>query len=187
MGRSVRKRGRSTMHAASCGISFADNVALQTHLVQRAGPIIGSRNVMEIRGRLMKRLTRKAIQPRATSLRAVESCLLRDELATSSPRMARPVVRRIWPLALLAAAWLTVNFVQAQEKIRRSERRSRRSQASAEADSKRDTAPINPSAVNPSESEVEQQKTDAAPSALSLRDVINFAAGSRDAVKDVKD
>ncbi len=83
--------------------------------------------------------------------------------------------------ALLAAAWLAADLVQAQDGSRRAERRARRSQQSAETDSDNDNT-----SASPSKPDVESQ-ADSEPSPLTLRDVINYAEGSREAVKAVKD
>ena len=85
-------------------------------------------------------------------------------------------------VTLLAAAWLTVDLVQAQEKSRRAERRARRSQQSAETDTERDTA-----SLGPGKRDADEAKANANESSLSLRDVISFACESREAVKEVKD
>ena len=131
-----------------------------------------------------------ATQPRANATRAIESRPLGAELATGSPKTSRQAARCCGLVALLAAAWLAADLAPAQEKSRHAERRSRRSQAVAEA--AQDSASVGPSPVSPNQGspnqgDVEQAQSDADQSALTLRDVINFAAESRAAVKDVKD
>jgi hypothetical protein len=90
-------------------------------------------------------------------------------------------------LALLAAAWLAADLVEAQEKSRRAERRARRSQQSAETDADVDAAAVSPGQGSPNRAAAESPAADAEQSPLTLRDVINFAAESRDAVKEIKD
>jgi len=89
-------------------------------------------------------------------------------------------------LGFLAVAWLAADLAQAQEKARRAERRARRSQQSNEAATDRDSANVSSTEANGS-SAADSRKSDGEQSALTLRDVISFAAESREAVKAVKD
>jgi hypothetical protein len=92
-----------------------------------------------------------------------------------------------WLFTLLAVAWLATDLVHAQEKTRRAERRARRSQQSAGANAERDTPAANSDDASSSQAGADSRKSDEDESTLSLRDVISFAAESRDAVKAVKD
>ena len=94
----------------------------------------------------------------------------------------RQAGRCCWMMALLAVAWLAADFAQAQDKSRRAERRARRSQQSTGGDADRDTA-----SVDSNQADVQPTKSDSDESPVTLRDVINFAARSREAVKDIHD
>src|SRR4051812_15531515 len=86
--------------------------------------------------------------------------MYRALLALTHRRLALFVMDRCWLLALLAAAWLAADLVQAQDKSRRAERRARRSQQSAQTDADRDTAAVTPGQSNPKLADAEPQKSD---------------------------
>ncbi len=107
-----------------------------------------------------------------------------------------PVPRRFGFVGLFAATCLAVNLlaasVDAQDvKVRRAEKRARRSQQTAGANADRDAASDTAHDANAHEKsgsqETDSNKSDGDESALTLRDVIGFASESRDAVKAVKD
>jgi hypothetical protein len=131
--------------------------------------------------------------PRPPFLRGGRSARLRRVVSWSRSCYRRhQAARWCWVFALLAAAWLAADFVQAQEKSRRAERKARRSGQSAETDADRNAAAVNSSQGTSNRAGsngegADSSQDDGEQSPLTLRDVINFAAESRDAVKEIKD
>src|SRR5579863_941005 len=83
-------------------------------------------------------------------------------------------------VAWLSVTWLVADLVHAQDKTRRAERRARRSQQSTGGNTDRDTGADTSNDGSAGQSETESPKSDDEQSTLTLRDVINFAAESRD-------
>lgn len=117
--------------------------------------------------------------------------LIESRVRDIAPYGHRHAPRCCWLFALWGAVWFAGDLVQAQDGSRRAERRARRSGQAAVADSKNDTAAA-PGKIDAGKSD--GGKTDAAApkdgseeAPLTLRDVIKFAAESREPVKKIKD